>query len=266
MPPEVNPRLVFERLFGTADYSLDPETRARRSRYRKSILDMSRERTQELNKKLGPNDRRKLDEYLFTVRDIEQRIERAEKENREIQPSIEKPGGVPVDFRDYVKLMYDLQLVAFQTDVTRVTTLMVGREGSNRVYPEINIADPHHPLTHHRNNAEWIEKVTKINCLHVELLAYFLNKLKSTSDGDGTLLDHSMVMYGSGLSDGNRHIHEDLPIVLGRGDGSLKPGRHIVHKPGTPITNLYLTLLSRMGVEPEKIGDSNGKLDTLDNL
>ena len=265
MPPEVNPRLVFERLFGTEDYSLDPETRARRKQYRKSILDMSRERTQELNKKLGPNDRRKLDEYLYTVRDIEQRIERAEKENRKIQPGIEKPGGVPLDFRDYVKLMYDLQVVAFQTDLTRVTTLMVGREGSNRVYPEIDIPDPHHPLTHHRNNAEWVEKVTKIKCLHVELFAYFLNKLKSTHDGDGSLLDHSMVVYGAGLSDGNHHIHEDLPILLaGRGDGSLKPGRIVVSKQGTPMTNLYLTLLDRMGVEPEKMGDSTGKLDSLD--
>jgi hypothetical protein len=163
--------------------------------------------------------------------------------------------------------MYDLQLVAFQTDLTRVTTLMVGREGSNRVYPEIDIADPHHPLTHHRNNAEWIEKVTKINCLHVELFGYFVSKLKNTREGDGTLLDRSMVMYGSGLSDGNKHLHEDLPIILaGRGDGSFKPGRHIVHKQGTPITNLYMTMLARMGVQPEKIGDSTGKLETLDSL
>jgi hypothetical protein len=163
--------------------------------------------------------------------------------------------------------MYDLQVVAFQADLTRVSTLMVGREGSMRVYPEINIPDPHHPLTHHRNNADWIEKVAQINRYHIELFAYFLNKLKSIKDGEGTLLDHSMIVYGSGLADGNRHQHENLPILLaGRGDGSLKPGRHIVYKSGTPITNLYLSLLDRMGVHPEKLGDSTGKVEQLVDL
>jgi hypothetical protein len=267
MPPELNPRMVFERLFGTVDFSLDAETRARRAQYRKSILDFVRDDTQQLAGRLGSADRRKLDEYLSAVREIEQRIQAAEKDNRPVAPAIEKPAGIPITLPDYAKLMYDLQVVAFQADLTRVTTLMLGREGSMRVYPEIGIPDPHHPLTHHRENPDWIEKVTQINCLHAELFAYFLNKLKSTRDGDGSLLDHSMIVYGSGLSDGNRHSHVDLPVLLaGRGDGSLKPGRHIVYPSGTPITNLYLTLLDRIGVHPEKIGDSTGTVEHLTDL
>ena len=267
MPPEVNPRMAFERLFGALDLSLDPATRAKRLQYRKSILDMVRDDTQKLVGTLGRADRRKIDEYLFAVREIEQRIQNAEKEGNEVLPTMEKPSGIPTTFPEYAKLMYDLQVLAFQSDLTRVSTLVVGREGSMRVYPEINVPDPHHPLTHHRNNAEWIEKVKKINCLHTEMFAYFLNKLKTTPDGDGTLLDHSMIVYGSGLSDGNRHSHEDLPVLLaGRGDGSLKPGRHVVYKQGTPMPNLYLTLLDRMGVKPEKIGDSTGKVEHLTDL
>jgi hypothetical protein len=267
MPPELNPRLVFERLFGTADFSLDAETRARRAQYRKSILDFVGDDTRQLAVKLGAPDRRKLDEYLSAVREIERRIETAEQDNRQMKPAIEKPAGIPITIPDYAKLMYDLQFIAFQADLTRVSTLMLGREGSMRVYPEIGIPDPHHPLTHHRDNPDWIEKVSQINCLHAELFAYFLRKLKSTPDGDGSLLDHSMIVYGSGLSDGNRHSHEDLPVLLaGRGDGSLKPGRHIVYPSGTPITNLYLALLDRVGVRPEKIGDSTGKIEQLTEL
>ncbi|MGH9822630.1 MAG: DUF1552 domain-containing protein [Blastocatellia bacterium] len=267
MPPEVNPRAAFERLFGTADLSLDPATRARRAGYRKSILDLVTEDTRILSRSLGPADRRKMDEYLFAVREIEQRIESAEKDNRQVKPSIDKPAGVPFDFREYVKLMYDLQVVAFQSDLTRVSTLIIGREGSTRVYPEINIPDPHHPLTHHRGNPEWIEKVTRINSLHLELFAHFVAKMKSTQDGDATLLDRSMLVYGSGLSDGNRHKHEDLPILLaGRGAGTLKSGRHLVFQEQTPITNLYLSMLDRMGVEPERLGDSSGKLEHLSGI
>jgi hypothetical protein len=267
MPPELNPRMVFERLFGTADFSLDAETRARRVQYRKSILDFVRDDTRQLAGSLGSPDRLKLDEYLSAVREIERRIQIAEKDDHPVKPAIEKPAGIPITLPDYAKLMYDLQVVAFQADLTRVTTLMLGREGSMRVYPEIGIPDPHHPLTHHRDNPDWIEKVTQINCLHAELFAYFLKKLKSTPDGDGSLLDHSMIVYGSGLSDGNRHTHEDLPVLLaGRGDGSMKPGRHIVYPSGTPITNLYLTLLDRVGVHPEKIGDSTGKVEHLTEL
>ena len=208
-----------------------------------------------------------MDEYLFSVREVEQRIESAEKDTRALAPGIDKPTGIPFEFPQYVKLMGDLLVLAFQSDLTRVATLVVGREGSNRVYPEISVPDPHHPLTHHRNNAEWIEKIVVINRYHVDFFAEFLSKLKAIKEGDGTLLDHSMIVYGSGLSDGNRHLHENLPVVLaGRGDGSLKPGRHIVYKSGTPITNLFLTLLEKMGVEAEKIGDSTGKVEHLSEI
>jgi len=261
MPPEINPRMAFERLFGSEDLSLAPEVRARRRQYRKSILDLVREDTAGLVKTLGPSDRRKIDEYLFAVREIEKRIEMAEKENRQIEPGIEKPAGIPMTFSEYARLMFDLQAIAFQSDLTRISTLMVGREGSMRVYPEIGIPDPHHPLTHHRNDAGWIEKVTQINCFHIELFAAHLRNLKSIREGDGNLLDNSMILYGSGLGDGNRHTHHDLPILLaGRGGGTIKPGRHIRFEKGTPITNLYLTLMDSMGVHEEKLGDSTGRV------
>ena len=266
-PPEINPRMVFERLFGTADLSLSPDVRARRAEYRKSILDLVREDTVKLAGKLGSTDRRKIDEYLFAVREIEKRIESAEKENRAITPTIEKPAGIPIAFADYAGLMCDLLTLAFQTDLTRISTLMFAREGSMRVYHDLDIPDPHHPLTHHRNNQDWIQKVVQINTYHVELFGRFLKKLKETKDGDGSLLDHSMIVYGSGISDGNRHNHENLPILLaGSGGGRLKPGRHIVYKPGKPMTNLYLTLLDCMGAQPEKIGDSSGKIEHLSEI
>jgi hypothetical protein len=263
MPPEVNPRAAFERLFGsTEDLSLDPETRARRLKYRKSILDFVRDDTQALVKTLGPADRRKMDEYMFSIREVEQRIEVAEKDTRKVPPPIDKPTGIPFEFPEYVKLMCDLQVLAFQSDLTRVVTLVIAREGSNRVYPEINISDPHHPLTHHRNNPEWIEKVTRINTLHVELFGYLLQRLKATPEGDSNLLDNSMIVYGSGLADGNSHTHEALPVLLaGRGGGNLKPGQHLTAKIGTPITNLYLSLLDRMGVHQEALGDSSGRFE-----
>jgi hypothetical protein len=263
-PPEINPRMAFERLFGRDDLSLDPKTRARRAQYRASILDYVKSDAERLTGTLGQSDKRKIDEYLSSVRDIEKRIQIAERESREVKPSVEKPTGIPVEFADYLKLMYDLIVTAYQSDLTRVSTLMVGREGSLRVYPEIGVPDPHHPLTHHRGNAEWIEKIARINCYHTELFAYFLDKLRRTTDGEGTLLDHSMIVYASGLCDGNRHTHENLPTLLvGRGDGSLKPGRHIGYKSGTPITNLYMTLLDRMDIHPASIGDSTGRLEQL---
>ena len=263
MPPETNPRLVFERLFGDIDTSLTPEARARRMRYRRSILDLVGERTTELSATLGPADKRKLDEYLSSIREIEQRIERAEKDLTGLTPAIDKPTGIPVLYADYVNLMFDLQLIAFQTDMTRVVTMMMGREGSMRTYPEIGVPDPHHPLTHHRGNVEWIERVTKVNELHMQLFAGFIAKMKATPDGDGSLLDHSVVVYGSGLSDGNRHTHEDLPVMLIGKGGNFKLGHHITYPQGTPMTNLYLTLLDRMGVQPEKLGDSTGMIEHL---
>jgi len=263
MPPETNPRLVFERLFGDIDTSVPAETRARRLVHRRSILDLVTQRTAQLMADVGPSDRRKLDEYLSSIREIERRIERAEKDLTGLTPEIDKPTGVPVLYADYVNLMFDLQIVAFQTDSTRVVTMMMGREGSMRTYPEIGVPDPHHPLTHHRNNPEWIEKVTTVNTMHAELFAGFVRKMKATPDGDGSLLDHTMIVYGSGLSDGNKHTHDDLPVVLvGRG-GGLRLGRHIVYPKDTPMTNLYLTLLDRVGVRAEQIGDSTGAIEHL---
>lgn len=269
MPPEVNPRQMFERLFGTEDFKVDPAVRARRAQYRKSILDMVREDTQTLNASLGQADRRKMDEYLTSVREIELRIQNAERAgSHTAKPDIEKPTGIPVAFSDYASLMFDLQAAALRTDLTRVSTMMLAREGSMRTYPEINIADSHHPLTHHRNIPEFIEKVTQINTYHIGLFARFLNHLKTAKEADGsTLLDNSLVVYGSGLGDGNRHTHENIPILLaGRGGGSVKPGRHLVYETNTPVANLYMTLLDRAGVHPNSIGDSTGKLAQLDNI
>ncbi len=263
MPAETNPRLVFERLFGGADAGLDPATRARRMMSRRSILDVVTQRTQALNQTLGASDRRKVDEYLTSIREIERQIDLAEHDWTDIPEGFEKPTGVPVTYADYVKVMFDLQVVALQSDMTRVITMMMGREGSMRTYPEIGVPDPHHPLTHHLGNAEWIERVTQVNTMHMELFAKFVQKMKETPDGDGSLLDHSMIVYGSGLSDGNRHTHEDLPVLLvGRG-GAFRMGQHISYEKGTPMTNLFLTLLDRMGVQAEQIGDSTGRVEHL---
>ncbi|MBB6051258.1 DUF1552 domain-containing protein [Armatimonas rosea] len=267
MPPEVNPRAVFERLFGTEDFRLDPATRARRLSYRKSILDLVREDTQSLLGTLGQADRRKIDEYLTSVREIEVRIQNVERNNKIEAPGIDKPNGIPVLFADYVTLMFDLQVAAFKTDSTRVSTLMLGREGSMRTYPELNIADSHHPLTHHRNNPQFIERVAQINTHHTTLFARYLDQLKATPDGEGSLLDNCMIVYGSGISDGNRHTHENLPIlVAGRGGGSIKTGRHLAYEQETPVANLYMTLLDRAGVRPDSIGDSTGTLTQLGQI
>jgi hypothetical protein len=266
MPPETNPRLAFERLFGAFDAGLDPETRARRTYYRRSILDAVMDRTRALATDLGPSDRRKLDEYVTSIREIERRIELAEQDMRDLPPGLEAPTGVPVLYADYARLMFDLQVVAFQADLTRVSTLMMGREGSLRTYPEIGVPDPHHPLTHHGGKPDWIERVTQINRHHMELFAGFVQKLKDTPDSDGTLLDHSLVVYGSGIADGDKHSHENLPVLLvGRG-GGLSPGRHVVYPEGTPMTNLYLTLLDRLGVREDGIGDSTGRIEQLTDI
>jgi hypothetical protein len=254
LPPEINPRLVFERLFGSLDEN--PADRRKRQSDESSILDYVLEDTRRLTNQLGSSDHRKLDEYLTSVREIERRIQIAEKDDRETPPSFEKPSGVPADFAAYVKLMFDLMLVAFQTGTTRVSTFMIGREGSLRTYREIGISDAHHPITHHSGNPELIEKVIRINTYHMQQFAYFLGKLKSTPDGDGSLLDHSLVVYGSGLSDGNRHEHDNLPILLAGKSG----GRHITYPAETPMNNLHLALLDRVGVRIDSLGDSSGEL------
>jgi hypothetical protein len=267
MPPETNPRSAFERLFGIEDVALTPEERARRAQRRKSILDLVGERTRALVSTLGPSDRRKMDEYQYAIREIERQLERAEQDGIVVPDGVEKPFGIPPTFAEYVKLMFDLQVVAFQADVTRVATMMIGREGSLQTYPEIGVPDSHHPLTHHRGQPDFVDKVSKINTFHAELFAHFIAKLKTTPDVDGTLLDNTMVVYGSAISDGDKHTHEDLPVLLvGRGAGRVKPGRHVVYPRDTPLTNLYLTLLDGMGVRPEAIGDSTGKLEHLADL
>jgi hypothetical protein len=256
---EVNPRSVFERLFGTVDPSLDPKTRARRALYRKSILDRTRESAQKMTSDLGAADRRKLDEYLTGIREVEKRIESSENDTR--IPPIEKPSGIPFEFSQYVKLMFDLQAIAFQSDLTRVSTMMLGREGSVRTYPEIGVPDPHHPLTHHRGHPDFIEKVTKINCYHVELFAYFVEKLKSTADGDGSLLDHSAILYGGALSDGNQHSNSNLPLLVAGHAGGLRGGQHVIAEAKTPAANLFVRMLNSAGVEQASFADSTGVLD-----
>ncbi len=255
---EVNPRSVFERLFGTVDPSLDAETRARRALYKKSILDMTRENTRQLVASLGAQDKRKMDEYLTSIREVETRIAKAESDP-EI-PLGEKPSGIPFDYAEYVKLMFDLQVIAWQADISRVSTMMLGREGSVRTYPEIGVPDPHHPLTHHRGHPDFIEKVTKINCFHVELFSYFVGKLKATADGDGTLLDHSSVLYGGALSDGNQHSNHNLPLLVAGHAGGRKGGRHVAAAPETPAANLFVELLNGVGVETATFGDATGRL------
>jgi uncharacterized protein DUF1552 len=268
VPPETNPRLAFERLYGGFDSNSDPKIQARLNANRKSVLDYVNDRTQSLMGTLGAPDRLKLDEYMTAIRDVEKRIARAEGENRELTPTMEKPSGIPTSFVDHARLMADLLVVAFQADVTRVSTLLFGKEASTRVYPELGFSDSHHPLTHHRGRPELIEKVVQIECHHIEQFAYFIKRLKSIQDGDGTLLDHSMIVYGSSLSEPNNHLHYNLPVLLmGRGDGSLKPGRHVVYPcPQTPMTNLYLTLLDRMGIRRDKLGDSSGEVEHLTDI
>ena len=187
------------------------------------------------------------------------RIENSENDKR--LPPIEKPSGIPFEFSQYVKLMFDLQAIAFQSDLTRVSTMMLGREGSVRTYPEIGVPDPHHPLTHHRGHPDFIEKVTKINCYHVELFAYFLEKLKSTADGDGSLLDHSAILYGGALSDGNQHSNTNLPLLIAGHAGGIRGGRHVVAEARTPAANLFVHMLNSVGIEQESFADSTGRLD-----
>lgn len=264
LPPILNPRDLFERLFGDGA-GLSPEARARQRKFRRSILDFVSDDTKKLEAGLGPTDRRKLDEYLSSIREIERQIDRTEKENEQIDPHMEKPYGIPADFAQHYKLMTDMTTVAFQADLTRIVTFLVTHEGTSRPYREIGIPDGHHPLTHHQGKPDRIEKVTQINTYHATQFAGWVEKLKSIQEGDASLLDNSMIVYGAGLSDGNRHLHEDLPtLVAGRGGKFIKPGRRIVYRKETPMCNLFLTMMDRMGVPVEHFGDSTGRLEGLD--
>jgi hypothetical protein len=268
LPLETNPRAVFERLFGDGD-TTDPAARATLARQNRSILDFVREDASKLGQSLGTSDRRKLTEYLDSIREIERRIQKAEERNLTGAPipSMDQPAGVPPTFEEHIKLMFDLMTIAFQADITRVITLMIGREGGNRTYRSIGVPDAHHGLSHHFNDPAKIERLQKIDQHHVEMFSHFLGKLSQTADGDGTLLDHSMVLYGSSLSDSNKHEHFNLPTVLaGHGAGRIKGGRHIRYRKGTPMTNLYLNMLDIVGIEENQFGDSTGRIEHLSEL
>ena len=263
-PPEIRPRAVFERLFGAASDEKDPAKRQRQQEYRRSILDLVLGDAQSLQKTLGGDDRRKLDEYLSSVRDVEKRIEGVEKANTKQVVAEVPSSSIPTDFAEHSHLMFDLMTLAFQTDATRVVTVLLGIEQSPRNYPEIGLTEGHHGLTHHSGDKAKIEKVTQINEYHIKQFTWLLDKMKSIRDGDGSLLDNSMIIYGASLADGNSHQHHNLPTVLaGRGHGTLQPGRHVRYPNETPITNLYLSMFDRMGVTAGSIGDSTGRLDNL---
>ena len=261
-PMERNPRAVFERLFGAGDSAAD---RVREMRMDRSILDSVTEEVGLLETALGAQDRRRVDEYLEAIRETERRIQRTEEYNRERElPVPGRPIGVPDDFGAHAKLMIDLQVLAYQADLTRVITFAFGREASYRTFPEIGVNDPHHALSHHQNNDEKLAKLAKVNAHHVRTFAYYLEKLRAAPDGDGTLLDHTLLLYGSGMSDGNLHNHSPLPIVLAGGAaGRLRGGRHLRYPAETAMTNLLLNMLDMVGVREDRLGDSTGRLTDL---
>jgi hypothetical protein len=268
LPMEYNPRAVFEKLFGDSG-STDPVAREARLRQHKSILDSVSEKLTSLKKTLGPHDQTRVEEYTESVRDVERRIQKAEQQ-REIElPTIEQPQGVPPVFEDHLALMLDLQVLAFQSDLTRVISFMIGKEQSARPYPQIGVPEAHHPLSHHENRPELVAHMSKINRYHVELFSKHLSKLRATSDGDGSLLDHMTILYGSGISNSQRHSGDNLPLLLvGGGAGRLKGGRHLAYSDKPPMANLLVTLMDKLDVPVEKLGGSTSKLplDTLPGL
>jgi hypothetical protein len=254
LPMENDPRIVFERLFGDGG-TTDAATRLARIRTNRSILDSLTEKATTLSRRLGARDRDKLSQYLEAVRDVERRIERAEEQSERTVPVVEQPAGAPAKYDEHARLMFDLQVLAFQSDLTRVTTFMMGREISGRTYPEIGVHEAHHPTSHHQNDRVKIASLTKINAFHATLFSYYLEKLRATADGDGTLLDHVVVLYGGGMSDSNAHSPSNLPIlVAGGGTGELR-GRH-VRFTNEVLANLHLSLLDKVGVPVEQIGNS----------
>jgi hypothetical protein len=262
LPAEAHPRVAFERLFGEGGSAADRQAELRK---KASLLDWVNEDISRLQKKLGADDRNKVTQYLDTVREVERRIQKAEAETADSHlPDLDRPVGVPAAYADHAKLMFDLQVLALQGDVTRVITFQLARETSTRTYPEIGVSEPHHPLTHNGGNPDKLAMVAKINEFHVSLFAYFLEKLKSTRDGNGTLLDHSVYLYGSGMGNPDLHDHVNLPIlVAGGGAGKMKGGRHIRYAEPTPLANLHLTLLDKVGVQLDTFADSQGKIKEL---
>ena len=262
LPSEAHPRIVFESLFGEGGSAADRQAALRK---RASLLDWFNEDIAQLQRKLGPVDRARVNQYLETVREVERRIQRAEADAKDNPlPDLDRPVGVPASYADHARLMFDLQVLALQGDVTRVITFQLARETSNRTYPETGVSDPHHPLSHHGNDPEKIARMAKINQFHVSLFAEFLGKLKATPEGNGSLLDHSLYLYGSGMGNPNVHDHRNLPIlVAGGAAGGMKGGRHIRFEKPTPLANLHLTLLEKVGVRLDSFADSQGKVDEL---
>jgi len=258
LPMEINPRVVFDRLFGDGATA---EERLERIEQEQSILDAVTGQVRRLERNLGANDRTRVSEYLETVREIERRIQLAEKQNNSNLSVPASPSGIPDDYQEHTKLMFDLMTVAFQADITRVSTFMMAREVSYRTFPALGISESFHPASHHQNNPARLENLTKINTHHVSLVAYFLDRLKRTPDGDGNLLDHSIILYGSGMSNSNVHNHSPLPVFLAGGAaGRLKGGRHLKYPENTPMSNLLLTILNKAGIKRESVGDSTGLL------
>ena len=264
LPVENDPRAVFERLFGDGG-STAPAVRLARIQGDRSLLDSISDRISSLQKRVGPRDGAKLSEYLDAVRDIERRIQKAEEQGSAQLPILDQPAGVPESFEAHAKLMLDMQVLAYQTDLTRVITFMMGRELSSRTYPQIGVTEAHHPISHHLNDPGKLASLAKINTLHMTQFAYYLEKLRATPDGDGSLLDHTILVYGAGMADSNLHSPNGLPVLLlGGGAGELKGGRHIKYKMDTPLANLHLTLLDKLGVPAvDRIGDSDGKVEGL---
>jgi hypothetical protein len=262
VPKEVNPKLVYERLFST----VPDAQRVERDLKRRSILDFVREDAGSLRNKLGANDQRKLDEYFSSIRDIELRIARAAKlPPVEVPAGTKQPSSIPASYEEHLKIMADLLVLAFQTDVTRISTFVLANEGSNRPYGFIGVPEGHHDLSHHGNDAKKLAKIRDINHFHARQLAYLATRLKSIPEGNGTLLDHCMIAYGSGNGDGNRHNHDNLPIlVLGRGNGTIKTGRHVRYPRETPLNNLWMSMLDRMNVKVSSLGDATGRLQGLE--
>jgi len=262
LPAEAHPRIVFESLFGEGGSIADRKAALRK---KASLLDWFNEDIARLNRKLGTGDRARVAQYLETVREVERRIQKAEADASDNPlPDLDRPVGVPATYADHARLMFDLQVLAMQGDVTRVITFQLARETSNRTYPEIGVPDPHHPLSHHGNDPDKIARMAKINQFHVSLFAEYLEQLKATPEGNGTLLDHSLILYGSGIGNPNIHDHTNLPILVAGGAAAgLKGGRHIRYARPTPLANLHLTLLDKVGVRLDSFADSNGKLDEL---
>jgi len=267
LPAEMNPRLLFERMFGDVDFSGSPAERHKRQLYRNSILDLTLKDTHSLKKDLGPTDQRKLDEYLTSIRELELQLDKGVNGSETVPEGFSKPAGIPADFSQHARLMFDLISIAFRADMTRVVTFMLAREGGVRPYPEIGVPEAHHSISHHGGDPVLIEKLLKIQCYQMEQFAYFIGKMKEMKEGAGSLLDSSAIVYGASLGDPNRHDHDHCPTLFaGNSGGRFKTGQHVTVKQGTPISDFHLTMLDAVGVPTDTLGNSDGKLNFLPSI